>query len=150
MRTLKESILDNIETTMANGDKYFKAIAELDATKKINNNSWETLVTGELGYILKCPKWLSEIGLNEYVSIDFEMTFWDGDTDAKGNYKQTAEIYVALVDNTGNYRRIYGLLPRVPEFKTREQLRRYVNKLIKDNINSKNAEKLREIILSNI
>lgn len=150
MKTLKESILDDIETNIAKGDEYVEAIAELDATRKINNNSWKTLVTGEEVYELKCPKWLSLIGLNEYVSIDFEMTFWDGDTDSKGNYKQTAEIDVALIDKTGNYRMIYGLLPHIPEFKTREQLMRYVNKLIKDNINSKKAEKLRENILSHI
>lgn len=150
MKTLKESILDDIETNLTKGNDYVEAIAELDVTRKINNNSWGTLPTGELGYILHCPKWLSMIGLSEYIDINFEMTFWDGDTDSKGNYKQTAEIDVALIDKTGNYRMIYGLLPYIPEFKTREQLMRYVNKLVKDNINSKKAEKLKEIILSHI
>ena len=150
MKTLKESILDDIETNLTKGDEYVEAIAELDATRKINNNSWKTLVTGEEVYELKCPKWLSMIGLNEYVSIDFEMTFWDGDTDSKGHYKHTAEIGVALVDKTGNYRMIYGLLPYIPTFKTREQLIRYVNKLIKDNINSKRADKIKEIILAQL
>lgn len=148
MKTLYEGILSGIEDQIKAGDDYIDAISELDATKKLSKKSWETLVTGELVYVLNCPKFLAYIGVDKYNAIQFEMTFWDGDTNSKGYYNQTAEIDIALLEPKGYFSRIYFDNFYVPQFKTREAVWKYVIKLIKDNINSKNAEKIKDVILS--
>ena len=153
MRTLKESLLSDLEDTMKDGDDYIKAIAELDVTKKITNKDWESILGDDVfRYTIHCPKWLNIIGLNSnlstnYTDILIDVTYYE--EYVSGTIKYTADIDFGIYDtNNDDFVTVFNLFPNnIKYHKSIDDVKKAINKHIKDNINSKNAQKLKNLIL---
>lgn len=150
MKTLYEGILDDIEDTLQAGDKYVEAVKELDATKKMTVKDWQSVLDNDvMSYEIKCPKWLAAIGLPEFETIYFEITFYDeyiGDI-----LGVDPEVILAIYDKDFIKSRIINrVMPGLPKCKTRAEAEKLVVKTIKNTVNSKNSEKLRKLILSQV
>ena len=153
MRTLKESILSDIEDTLQAGDEYVEAVKELDVTKKMTIKDCVSVLDDDVvGYEIYCHKWLSLIGLPEFHTLYIEISFYDTYISATTPVGVEPDIAVAIYDKDFiKSRIIYGIMPGLRnKCKSRTEAEKLVVKTIKTNINSKNSEKLRKIICSQI
>lgn len=154
MKTLYEGILSDIEDTLKDGDEYVDAVKALDITKKLSTKDWEPLsndsVNSVYSYAIKCPKWLTLIGLNNFTQIYIEISIGSrNDID----YEAVNDIYLTNDDFTNESSSIRGIMS--DSFDThgknaKQLIYQVVNRAIKNSINSKNSEKLRKLILSQI
>lgn len=156
MKTLKniltEGILDDIEDTLQAGDEYIEAVKELDVTKKMTTKDWVSVLDNDvMGYEIYCHKWLSSIELPEFHVLYIEISFYDTYLSGASAIGVEPDIAVAIYDKDFIKSRIItGIMPGLPKCKTRAQAEKLVVKTIKANINSKNSEKLRKTICSQI
>lgn len=152
MKSLYEGILSDIEDTIKDGDKYIDAVKELDVTKKLTTKDWQSVLEDDvMGYEIHCHKWLTSIGLPEFHILYIEISFYDTDLDGTTTDGVEPDIAVAIYDKDFiKSRVINGVMPGLHKCKSRTDAEKLVIKTIKTNINSKNSEKLRKTICSQI
>ena len=104
-----------------------------------------------MGYEIYCHKWLTSIGLPEFHILYIEITFYDTDLDDAVTDGVEPDIAVAIYDKDFiKGRAINGVMPGLHKCKSRTDAEKLVIKTIKTNINSRNSEKLRKTICSQI
>ena len=149
---IKESILSDMDDTLKDGDKYIDAVKELDVTKKLTMNDLQSVLEGDVvGYEIYCHKWLTLIGLHEFHVLYIEISFYNTDLSGAATNGVEPDIAVAIYDKDFIKSRIIsGVMPGLHKCKSRTDAEKLVIKTIKTNINSKNSEKLRKTICSQI
>ena len=152
MKTLYEGILSDLEDTLKDGDKYIDAVKELDVTKKLTTKDWQSVLEDDvMGYEIHCHKWLTSIGLPEFHVLYIEISFYYIDINGATTDGVETDIAVAIYDKDFiKSREINGVMPGLHKCKSRTDAEKLVIKTIKTNINSRNSEKLRKIILSHL
>ena len=151
MKTLYEGILSDIEDTLKDGDKYIDAVKELDVTKKLTTKDWEPILGNDVyAYTVKCPKWLKTIGVKDLTQIYFEISIGN-----RSNVDYEAVVDIRLTND--NYENesfcIRGIMADSFDTHGKDAKRliyQAVNRAIKNSVNSKNSEKLRKTICSQI
>lgn len=150
MKTLKESLLGDLEDNLKSADEYVDAIKEVNkAIKNISVNKLEYEPTGEWTLTLNIPKWLKYIN-TEYTHIKISVTIYEAAYDLYGGSIFMGEISTRLCSNKlEKYESLFSkddMRMNDKLFKSIDDLKKQFIKMVKNIFSSKNIVELENTI----